>query len=109
MSRPITAASVTSSSRSIANDARVPRAQADTIVAALRGRGVHVEYMLAGDEGHSVARRANEVELFSRLLEFLRSAAPSTEHRAPSTLNYVNNPSQSGAPRAARGAGLLRA
>ena len=57
-----------------ANDAHVPRAHADTIVAALRRRGIHVEYMLAGDEGHSVARRDNEVELLTRLLGFLATA-----------------------------------
>ncbi|HTR54604.1 MAG TPA: prolyl oligopeptidase family serine peptidase [Kofleriaceae bacterium] len=56
-----------------ANDDRVPRVHADTIVAALRARGVRVDYMLAGDEGHSVARRANEIELLGRLLVFIRS------------------------------------
>ena len=54
-----------------ANDAHVPRAQADTIVRAVRGRGIPVDYMLAGDEGHTVARRANEVELLQRMLRFL--------------------------------------
>lgn len=53
------------------NDGRVPRAQADAIVRALRRRRVPVEYMVAGDEGHTVARRTNEVEFLSRVLRFL--------------------------------------
>lgn len=56
------------------NDARVPRVHADTIVSALRRRGIHVDYMLAADEGHTVARRANEVELLGRMLRFLADA-----------------------------------
>ncbi|HEU4727614.1 MAG TPA: prolyl oligopeptidase family serine peptidase, partial [Kofleriaceae bacterium] len=55
-----------------ANDNRVPRAQADAMVRALRERGIPVEYMVPTDEGHTVARRANEIELFVRTLRFLR-------------------------------------
>jgi dienelactone hydrolase len=54
------------------NDARVPRAQADAIVQALRARNVPVEYMVAPDEGHTVARRPNEIEFLSRVIRFLR-------------------------------------
>ncbi len=54
-----------------ANDQHVRREQADKIVRALRGRGIPVEYMVPTDEGHTVARRANEVELYVRLLRFL--------------------------------------
>jgi dipeptidyl aminopeptidase/acylaminoacyl peptidase len=54
-----------------ANDGRVPRANSDRIVRALRERGVPVEYMLATNEGHSVARVDNEVELLARMLRFL--------------------------------------
>jgi dipeptidyl aminopeptidase/acylaminoacyl peptidase len=53
------------------NDAHVPRRHSDTIVRALRERGIPVEYMLAGDEGHSFARKDNEVELLARMLRFL--------------------------------------
>jgi dipeptidyl aminopeptidase/acylaminoacyl peptidase len=52
-------------------DSHVPRKHADTIVDALRRRGIHVEYMLVGDEGHTVARRNNEIELVARMLRFL--------------------------------------
>src|SRR5262249_43578897 len=56
------------------NDPRVPRAQADAIVAALRARAITVEYMVASNEGHTVARRENEVELLTRVLRFLHDA-----------------------------------
>jgi dipeptidyl aminopeptidase/acylaminoacyl peptidase len=54
-----------------ANDQHVRRDQADSIVHALRDRGIPVEYMVPTDEGHTVARRANEVELYTRVLRFL--------------------------------------
>jgi dipeptidyl aminopeptidase/acylaminoacyl peptidase len=47
---------------------------ADAIVSALRGLGIHVDYLLAGDEGHTVARHANEVDLLERMLRFLAGA-----------------------------------
>jgi dipeptidyl aminopeptidase/acylaminoacyl peptidase len=55
------------------NDPRVPRAQADAIVQALRRRGVAVEYMVAAGEGHTIDRRDNQVEFLTRLLRFLRA------------------------------------
>ncbi len=54
-----------------ANDPRVPRAEADQVVAALRGRAVPVEYMLKEDEGHSIERRDNLVEYYARVANFL--------------------------------------
>ena len=59
------------------NDPRVPRAESDAIVKVLRKRGVAVEYMVAKDEGHSVAHRENQIELLSRAARFLE------EHAAP--------------------------
>jgi dipeptidyl aminopeptidase/acylaminoacyl peptidase len=53
------------------NDAHVSRDHADTIVSALRARHHRVDYMLVGDEGHSVSHRANEQELLARILAFL--------------------------------------
>jgi dipeptidyl aminopeptidase/acylaminoacyl peptidase len=53
------------------NDPRVPRAESDQIVRALRRRGVPVEYMIAAGEGHSIDRRETRVELFSRVARFL--------------------------------------
>ncbi|HEY8092110.1 MAG TPA: prolyl oligopeptidase family serine peptidase [Polyangiaceae bacterium] len=57
------------------NDPRVPRAQSDQIVAALRRRGVPVEYMVAADEGHSLDRRDNRIELMTRVARFLEDHA----------------------------------
>jgi len=54
-----------------ANDPRVPRSESDLIVQALRDRKVPVEYMVADDEGHSLARRATQVDFMARAARFL--------------------------------------
>ncbi len=54
-----------------ANDPRVPLGESDQIVAALRKRGVPVEYMVAEDEGHSLGRRENQIEAHARIARFL--------------------------------------
>jgi dipeptidyl aminopeptidase/acylaminoacyl peptidase len=54
------------------NDPRVPRPESDQIVSALRERKVPVEYMVAGNEGHSVDRKENRVEFFTRVALFLQ-------------------------------------
>jgi dipeptidyl aminopeptidase/acylaminoacyl peptidase len=53
------------------NDPRVPRSESDQIVVALRSRSVPVEYMVAADEGHSIDRRENKIELMTRVARFL--------------------------------------
>lgn len=55
-----------------ANDPRVPRAQSDAIVGALRRRGRPVEYMLAAGEGHGFDRRETQIEYCTRVAAFLR-------------------------------------
>lgn len=54
-----------------ATDPRVPRAESDMVVRALRTRKVPVEYMVAENEGHSLARRETQVALYARMLRFL--------------------------------------
>ena len=54
-----------------ANDPRVPRAESDQIVRALRSRNVPVEYMVAENEGHSLDRRENQIEYYTRVARFL--------------------------------------
>lgn len=54
-----------------ANDARVPKAESDEIVAAVRANGVAVEYVMFPDEGHGFARRANEIAGYTAVLAFL--------------------------------------
>ena len=66
-----------------ANDPRVPRSESDLIVGALRERKVPVEYMVADNEGHSLARKENLVQFLARSGHFLeqhvgRLAAPRT-------------------------------
>jgi dipeptidyl aminopeptidase/acylaminoacyl peptidase len=56
-----------------ANDPRVPRAESDQVVKALRARGVPVEYMVAENEGHSLDRRENRVALYARAARFLET------------------------------------
>ncbi|WP_225412387.1 S9 family peptidase [Stigmatella hybrida] len=66
-----------------ANDPRVPRGESDQIVRALRERQVPVEYMVAGNEGHSMARRENQIEFMARTARFLEAHAGPREAAAP--------------------------
>jgi dipeptidyl aminopeptidase/acylaminoacyl peptidase len=54
-----------------ANDPRVPRSESDMIVRALREHRVPVEYMVADNEGHSLARKENLVQFLARSERFL--------------------------------------
>jgi dipeptidyl aminopeptidase/acylaminoacyl peptidase len=56
-----------------ANDPRVPRSESDQIVAALRKKGVPVEYMVKDNEGHSLLRRENRIEFYARVARFLEA------------------------------------
>jgi len=58
-----------------ANDPRVPRSESDLIVGALRERKIPSEYMVAEDEGHSLARRENIVTFLARAARFLEQNA----------------------------------
>ncbi len=54
-----------------ANDPRVPVGEAEQIVAALRTRGVPVEYLRFDDEGHGLIKRANRVQAYPQIARFL--------------------------------------
>jgi dipeptidyl aminopeptidase/acylaminoacyl peptidase len=54
-----------------ANDPRVKQAESDTIVAALRKRGVPVEYIVFPDEGHGFARPENQLKFSAAAEAFL--------------------------------------
>lgn len=58
-----------------ANDPRVPRSESDQVVRALRERKIPVEYMVAENEGHSVLRKENLIELMARAARFLETYA----------------------------------
>ncbi len=54
-----------------ANDPRVPIGEAEQIVAALRARGVPVEYLRFEDEGHGLSKRANKLVAYPAVARFL--------------------------------------
>ncbi|MBA2613973.1 MAG: S9 family peptidase [Bacteroidetes bacterium] len=54
-----------------ANDPRVNRAESDQIVAALKKRGVAVEYMVKNDEGHGFSNQKNQFDFYEAMEKFL--------------------------------------
>ncbi|MCB1022192.1 MAG: S9 family peptidase [Acidobacteria bacterium] len=68
-----------------ANDPRVKQAESDQIVAALRGKGKEVDYLLYPDEGHGFSRPENRMAFYAGAEQFLarylggRVEAPSRE------------------------------
>ncbi|MGW7573810.1 alpha/beta fold hydrolase [Streptomyces sp. NPDC054765] len=54
-----------------ANDPRVVKAESDNIVAALRARGVDVEYMVKNDEGHGFLNPENRIDMYRAADRFL--------------------------------------
>ncbi len=54
-----------------ANDPRVNKAESDQMVAALRSRGVDVEYLVKDDEGHGFHNDENKLEFYERTEAFL--------------------------------------
>jgi dipeptidyl aminopeptidase/acylaminoacyl peptidase len=54
-----------------ANDPRVPIEEAEQIVAALRKRGVPVEYLRYEDEGHGLAKLKNRLDAYPKMAAFL--------------------------------------
>ncbi len=54
-----------------ANDPRVPLSEAEQLVAAVRANDVPCELLVYPDEGHGLAKRANRLDAYPRVLEFL--------------------------------------
>ncbi|GAB1642150.1 prolyl oligopeptidase family serine peptidase [Krasilnikovia sp. MM14-A1259] len=54
-----------------ANDVRVPQAEAEQIVAALKAKGLPHEYLLFPDEGHGLARPRNRETYYAAVERFL--------------------------------------
>ncbi|GGL07210.1 peptidase S9 [Sphaerisporangium melleum] len=54
-----------------ANDVRVPREEAEQIVAALRAKGLPHEYLLFEDEGHGLGRPENRERYYAAVERFL--------------------------------------
>ena len=55
-----------------ANDPRVNKAESDQMVAALRERGVEVEYMVKDDEGHGFHNQENRFDFYRAMERFLK-------------------------------------
>ncbi|MCM2258683.1 MAG: S9 family peptidase [Vicinamibacteria bacterium] len=54
-----------------ANDPRVLQVESDEIVAALKQKGVPVEYVVFPDEGHGFSKKKNQIDGYGKMLEFL--------------------------------------
>jgi dipeptidyl aminopeptidase/acylaminoacyl peptidase len=54
-----------------ANDPRVPQSEAEQIVAAVRQKGIPVEYILLPDEGHGISKRENRIRVYTAIVDFL--------------------------------------
>lgn len=54
-----------------ANDPRVNKHESDQIVVAVRDRGLPVEYLVAPDEGHGLARPINNLAMIAAIEKFL--------------------------------------
>jgi dipeptidyl aminopeptidase/acylaminoacyl peptidase len=54
-----------------ANDPRVPLSESEQIKAALDAKGVPCTLLVYSDEGHGLAKRANRLDAYPRVLEFL--------------------------------------
>jgi dipeptidyl aminopeptidase/acylaminoacyl peptidase len=54
-----------------ANDPRVNKAESDQVVAALKKRGVTVEYMVKDNEGHGFQNEENRLEFYTAMERFL--------------------------------------
>lgn len=54
-----------------ANDPRVPIGEGEQIVAALKRRGVPVEYLRYEDEGHGLAKLKNRLDAYPKMVAFL--------------------------------------
>lgn len=52
-------------------DPRVLQVESDEIVEGVRKNGVPVEYVLFEDEGHGFIKKENQIEAYSKILEFL--------------------------------------
>lgn len=54
-----------------ANDPRVKKAESDQMVAALRKRGIDVEYMVKDNEGHGFQNEENQFDFYEAMEKFL--------------------------------------
>ena len=60
-------------------DPRVLQVESDEIVAGVRKNGVPVEYVLFEDEGHGFVKKENQIEAYSRIVQFLDTYLKNTD------------------------------
>lgn len=53
------------------NDVRVPIAESDQMVQALKKRGINVEYMIKDNEGHGFGNEENKLDFYQAMEKFL--------------------------------------
>jgi dipeptidyl aminopeptidase/acylaminoacyl peptidase len=53
------------------NDPRVPLSEAEQVAAAVRANGAECELVVYDDEGHGLAKRANRLDAYPRVADFL--------------------------------------
>jgi dipeptidyl aminopeptidase/acylaminoacyl peptidase len=68
-----------------ANDPRVPRSESDLVVAAARKKGIPCEYMVADNEGHSLARKETQIQFYARSARFLEKELAKDPSHASAT------------------------
>lgn len=66
-----------------ANDPRVNKDESDQMVAALKARGVAVEYMVKDDEGHGFHNEENRMDFYNAMDKFLDAHIGSGYQAAP--------------------------
>ncbi|MEO8590357.1 MAG: prolyl oligopeptidase family serine peptidase, partial [Flavobacteriales bacterium] len=54
-----------------ANDPRVNKAESDQVVAALKARGIDVQYMVKDNEGHGFHNEENRFDFYGAMEKFL--------------------------------------
>jgi dipeptidyl aminopeptidase/acylaminoacyl peptidase len=75
-----------------ANDPRVTKAESDQIVAALRARGVEVEYLVKDDEGHGFVKPENRMDAYRAIERFFARHLGGRSGEAPAPAREVAQP-----------------
>jgi dipeptidyl aminopeptidase/acylaminoacyl peptidase len=77
-----------------ANDPRVLKVESDEIVAAVKRKGIPVEYVLFADEGHGFVKKENEIKGYTQVLEFLDRHLKGNEAADQPTRERVSGPAR---------------
>ncbi|HSJ73430.1 MAG TPA: S9 family peptidase [Miltoncostaeaceae bacterium] len=75
-----------------ANDPRVTRAESEQIVAALRERGVDVEYLVKEDEGHGFVKPENRMDAYRAIERFFARHLGGRSEESPEPAPELTRP-----------------